>query len=276
VLATVHHMALTGDTDALQNLWRLLGGVGPLSADGTSLREFGPEHPDVQLITELIRKLCGKGDPYAAERTALAELAKTMQVDAAKYAAVEPLEDALLEAMAARLQEKLDAMTPEERQLFFEDMVRRMSDEERIRLIDQALAGYDAMTDAERREFVKRLAHELGLDEDEVASAIAGGAATLLPLLLAKQGGFKIFLWTTQVMAAAASSVGLTIPFAVYIFKNRALGWLLGPVGMLVTTALSGGWFAVKTWRRKERFRKLVQVIAYTSAWRSDRDELDG
>jgi hypothetical protein len=48
------------------------------------------------------------------------------------------------------------------------------------------------------------------------------------------------------------------------------LGWLLGPVGTLVTTALSAGWFAVKTWRRKERFRKLIQVIAYTSAWRSD------
>jgi hypothetical protein len=39
---------------------------------------------------------------------------------------------------------------------------------------------------------------------------------------------------------------------------------------MIVTTGLSLGWFAAKTWRRKERFRKLVQVTAYCSAWRAD------
>jgi hypothetical protein len=93
----------------------------------------------------------------------------------------------------------------------------------------------------------------------------------LIPLLLAKQTGFAIFLWTTNIMAATASSVGLTIPFAVYMLKNRALGWLLGPVGMLVTTAMSAGWFVARAWRRKERFRKLVQVVAYCSAWREER-----
>jgi hypothetical protein len=107
--------------------------------------------------------------------------------------------------------------------------------------------GYDAMDVRERQEFVRRLATELGLEEDEVTAAVAGGAAALLPLLLAKESGFVVFPWTTRVRAATASSVGLTIPFADYMFKNRALGWLLSPVGMLVTTALSAGWFAVTT-----------------------------
>jgi hypothetical protein len=152
-------------------------------------------------------------------------------------------------------------------------MVKRMSDEERIRLIDQVLEGYDEMNEDEQQHFRHRLAAELGVDDDQLLiDAIAGGAATLIPLLLAKQSGFAIFLWTTRVMAAGASSVGVVIPFGVYMFKNRALGWLLGPMGMLVTTALSAGWFFVASWRRKERFRKLVQLIAYTAAWRDPAD----
>jgi hypothetical protein len=160
-------------------------------------------------------------------------------VEPAAYPQVDALEDAILDGLAARLQRKLDAMSPEARRAYFEDMVKRMSDEDRLRLIEQVLEGYDEMSPEEQEQFRKRLASELGMDEDEIACAIVGGAATLIPLLLAKQTGFAIFLWTTQVMAAAASSVGLTIPFAVYMFKNKALGWLLGPVGMVVTTALS-------------------------------------
>jgi uncharacterized protein YaaW (UPF0174 family) len=162
-------------------------------------------------------------------------------------------------------------MTPEERHAFFEEMVRRMSDEERLRLIEQVLEGYEEMSEEEKAAFCRRLARELDISELEIAAAIVGGAATLIPLLLAKQSGFAIFLWTTNIMAATASSVGLTIPFPVYMLKNRALGWLLGPVGMLVTTAMSAGWFIARAWRRKERFRKLVQVVAYCSAWRDER-----
>jgi hypothetical protein len=71
-------------------------------------------------------------------------------------------------------------------------------------------------------------------------------------------------------MYVVASKAGLTLPFAVYMIKNRALGWLLGPVGLLVTTGLSAGWFAVKSWRRRERFKKLMQLAAYTTAWRHE------
>lgn len=259
MIETVWAMDAAEDRRALEDLWRLLGGASELSPEGGAA-----------LVVGLIHRLCGKGDVYAAERVALADLAKTAEVDPAVYPRVAALEDAIIDGLAARLQRKLDAMSPEKRKTFFEDMVKRMSDEDRLRLIEQVLEGYDEMSPEEQAHFRKRLASELGMDEDDIADAIVGGAATLIPLLLAKQTGFAIFLWTTQVMAAAASSVGLTIPFAVYMFKNKALGWLLGPVGMVVTTALSAGWFAVKTWRRKERFRKLVQVVAYCSAWREE------
>jgi uncharacterized tellurite resistance protein B-like protein len=261
MLATINAMADARDRSALNDLWRLLGGGSSVPADA-----------DRDLALTLVHRLCGKGDPYAAERASLAQLAETVGLDAARFPHVEPLEDAIIEALAAKLQERLRKMSPEERNRFFEDMVKRMSDEDRLRLIEQVLEGYAEMDPREQAAFRKRLANELGVSESDITKAIAGGAGTLIPLLLAKQTGFAIFLWTTNVMAAAASSVGITIPFAVYMFKNRALGWLLGPVGMVVTTALSLGWFAAKTWRRKERFRKLIQVVAYCSAWRAEQD----
>lgn len=257
MISTVYAMRDMGDRAALDDLWRLLGGRSALPSDQGD-----------QLLVGLIHRLCGKGDLFAAERGALAELAKTAGLDPHRWPEVDELEDAIIDALATKLQERLEKMTDAERTAFFEDMVKRMSDEERLGLIDQVLEGYAEMSPDEQAGFRRRLANELGLSETDVAKAIAGGAATLIPLLLAKQTGFAIFLWTTNVMAAAASSVGLTLPFAVYMFKNRALGWLLGPVGMIVTTGLSLGWFAAKSWRRKERFRKLVQVTAYCSAWR--------
>jgi hypothetical protein len=250
-------MAEIDDGDALEDLWRLLGGESAL-----------PKGAGDELVAGLIHRLCGKGDRFAAERSALAEVAKTVAVNPNRFPDVDVLEDAIVDALGDQLGERLSKMTPEQRTSFFEDMVKRMSDEDRLRLIEQVLEGYDEMPPKEQKAFRRRLASELGVEESEIESAIMGGAATLIPLLLAKQTGFAIFIWTTQVMAAAAGGLGLTVPFGVYMLKNRALGWLLGPVGMLVTTAMSAGWFAAKAWRRKERFRKLVQVIAYCSAWR--------
>ena len=259
MLETISEMEEADDQKALEDLWRLLGGGSDL-----------PPGTGAKLVGDLVHRLCGKGDRYAAERSALADLGRTVGVDAVGYPRVGALEDAIIDALAKRLQEKLRAMTPEEGHAFFEGMVKRMSDEERVRLIEQVLEGYEEMSEKEKAAFRRRLATELDISESEIDAGHLAGAATLLPLLLARQTGFAIFLWTTKIMYATASSVDVTIPFKVYMLKNRALGWLLGPVGMLVTTAMSAGWFAAREWRRKERFRKLVQVVAYCSAWREE------
>ncbi len=263
MIATVWEMLEASDEKALDDLWQLLGG----SPGSTEMRV------KAGLVTELIHKTCGRGNMFSAERAALDQLADTVGVDPAAHPLPEPLEDAIVGAISRRLEEKLAGMSEEERRRFFEDAVKRMSDEDRIRLIDQVLEGFGEMSDEEQGEFVRQLAVELGLDEAELLKALSGGAAALLPLLLAKNAGFAAFLWTTKIMYVAAGAVGLKLPFAAYMLKNQALGWLLGPVGMLVTTAMSLGWFGVRAWRRKERFRKLVQLVAYCSTWRERRGD---
>lgn len=261
MVETVRAMAAARDDRALDDVWRLLGGAG--GERGVSARGQKAE-----LIVALVHDMCGKGGLYSAERGALEQLANTVGVEPSRYPAVDPLEDAIVEALSKRLEDEISRMSEEERRKYVEDMVRRMSDEERIRLIGQVLEGYDSMTPEEQRVFLAQLAAEFELDPPELEKAIAGGAATLLPLLIAKHAGFASFLWTTKVMYIAAGSVGLKLPFTAYMLKNTALGWLLGPVGLMVTTAMSLGWFGARAWRRKERFRKLVQLVVYMSIWR--------
>src|SRR4051794_9758220 len=114
------------DRAALDDLWRLLGGRSALPSDQGD-----------HLVVGLIHRLCGKGDLFAAERGALAELAKTAGLDPGRYPEVDELEDAIIDALAGKLQERLETMTDAERTAFFEDMVKRMSDEGRLGLIDQ-------------------------------------------------------------------------------------------------------------------------------------------
>src|SRR3954452_1540939 len=124
MIATVQRMAELGDDEALADVWKLLGGESELPASG------GPE-----LVAGLLHRLCGKGDRYAVERSALADVAKTVALDAQSYPQVDELEEAIVEALGERLREKLADMNTEERAAFFEDMVKRISDEDRLRLI---------------------------------------------------------------------------------------------------------------------------------------------
>lgn len=270
MLETVRAIARAGDEDAMQELWTLLGG-------NTSIADRVPDAElQADVVIELIRDSCfGKGELYAAERAALAELAATFGVKTARHPTAESLEDAIVDAMGEQLSERLEAMSDDERRQFVEDMVRRMPDEDRLRLVDRVLGDFGQLGIDEQDAFVKQLAAELDVDTETMLAAIAGGAATLFPLLLAKQSGFNVFLMTTRVMYVVSSKAGATLPFAAYMLKNRALGWLLGPVGLVVTTGLSAGWFAVKTWRRRERFRKLTQLVAYTTAWRREQTHPD-
>src|SRR5947199_6431247 len=123
MLETISEMEERGDQEALEDLWRLLGGESQL-----------PPGTGAKLVGGLVHRLCGKGDRYAAERSALADLAETVDVVAGRYPRVDALEDRIIEALAQRIGDKLDAMTPEARHAFCEGMVRRMSDEERLRL----------------------------------------------------------------------------------------------------------------------------------------------
>jgi len=267
VLGMVQEMLQAGDRGALDDLLAVFGTEAPGDVE---LSE------NAALVAALIHDTCGKGDPYAAERTALSDLAATFEIDGSQFSQVEALEDEIATAMTTQLREKLSEMSDKEREKFFEDMLRRMSDEDRVSLMDQVLKGFDDMDPSQQEDFIRDLAAELDVDGHELRDAIAGGTATLLPLLLAKQTGFSIFLWTTSVMKVAASSVGLTLPIGAYIGKNWALGRLLGPWGLIASTALSIGWFGGRAWRRRERFRRLAQLVLYMSAWRERRGSGSG
>ena len=272
MIQTIYSMAEANDRDALEEVWSLLGSEMKLMPAGRA------QSAHADLLVQLIQSSClPKGDVYAAERTALVEMAKTVGVDdAARYPTVDVLEDAVVEALEARMLDELERMSDQEREKIARELMKRLSEEQRIQFIDRVLRDWETLPPEQQDAFLRELATQLDLDESELEAmrkGLAGGAAVLLPTLMARQAGFSVYLLSTKLLFVSASKAGLTLPFAVYMLKNRALGWLLGPIGMLVTTGLSAGWFAVKSWRRRERFRKLTQLVVYTTAWRREQED---
>lgn len=102
MIASVHAMTEAGDDRALDDLWRLMGG---------SSEKALPRAKKAALVANLIHKNCGKGELYSAERTTMDQLARTVGVDPTRFPRVEPLEDAIVEAIGRRIEEKLKAMT---------------------------------------------------------------------------------------------------------------------------------------------------------------------
>lgn len=269
MIEAVREMAAAGDRDALRDMWELLGGTGSrfLGSDPTA------EDLDqaAEQVTLLLQGLFpGKQrDPFAAQRAALAEVAEAFDVDSSTHARTADLEDAIYEAIGQRLESRLAGMSDAKREHFIGQALKRWTEEERLRLIEGVADGYDNMDVEAQAALATSLAAELDSTETEIREALKGGASALLPLLMAREQGFALYLGSTQLIhSVLTTGLGLKAPFAVYMLKNRALGWLLGPVGLLVTTGASAGWWAYKARRHSQRMRKLIQVIAYTSAWR--------
>lgn len=272
MIAAIHDMGTAGDGEALDELWGLLGG----DASQHGWTRHAPREK-AAAAAQVVQDACfGRGEIYAAERKALVELAKPFKVEPAGYPTSDALEAAIVDAIVERVRERLEGMSDEERAQFAEDMFKRMSDEERMQMIDALLRSFNDLSPERQDELVTELARELGLDEGIIRDAIAGGAAVLLPLLLARGSGFTIYLLSTKLMYSFFSLWGVSLSFATYQAKNVALKSLMGPVGLIVTTALSAGWFAVGAWRRMTRFRKVVQVAMFTTGWRRRRAQLEG
>jgi hypothetical protein len=261
MLNTIKEIGLAEDTSALDDIWHLLGGSSPLPAN--------PEEAE-SLVFILSRDLFGGGDIYAAERKSLSSLAASKQIglNPEEFSTTEDLEDAIIKRLGELVQKQMAEMSDEELRSFVEGMVQRLPNDDRLKLIEQVLSGYHEMPPAAQAEFRKKLAEQIGMDEADLTTALAGGAAALIPLLLAQEAGFGLFLATTNVMFSASQMVGVTLPFGAYVLKNQALGWLLGPVGMIVTGAATAGIVGRSLWRQKQQMKRLVPLIAYCAAWR--------
>jgi hypothetical protein len=216
MMATVIEMADQRDATALNDMWRVLGGK-------TSLRLGTDEdwQAAATLINSLIHDTCGGSkDPFLSERKAMSEIARNLKIDARSHSTIEELGDALVDEASRRIQKKLAAMSEEERTQFFEDLLRRMRDDERIGLVDELVEAYERMAPDEQEDFVRRMAAHMGVEEDAARAALAGGTAALVPLMIADQSGFAVFLLTTKLMYSTFSFVGVTLPIGAYIAKN--------------------------------------------------------
>ena len=113
-------------------------------------------------------------------------------------------------------------------------------------------------------ELRERIRADAGIaDLSAAALKRTGAIAAVGGALLGTVGmaGFAAYTTLTSVIATAAGFVGLTLPFAVYVYATSALALLSTPV-VLAAATLVGGRFAISRANRQMRDRLVPMMIA--------------
>jgi hypothetical protein len=87
---------------------------------------------------------------------------------------------------------------------------------------------FDKMSDSEKEDYLKKT-HADGLNKNQIASLTA-----ITTLGAAQASGFGIYLLATTTIGAISSTLGITLPFALYSTMSSAISLIIGPVGFLV------------------------------------------
>lgn len=87
---------------------------------------------------------------------------------------------------------------------------------------------FDKMSESEKEEYLKKTQGD-GLDKNQIASLTA-----IATLGAAQASGFGIYLLATSTIGAISSTLGITLPFALYTTMSSAISLIIGPVGFLV------------------------------------------
>jgi hypothetical protein len=201
----------------------------------------------VALLVDLIKDLCGSHrDPFIAERRAVADLAEELGVDVASYPSTEALEDAIVTTLADRVHAEFKHPTTREQTV--KELLRTLSDEERLQIVHQTIEGYNSMPADQQQAFEKALARQLGCPPDKLQEALTG-AAPLVALAPAGEGTTAVSATATAVVGALAPTTGASATYATFLVANTVSPFLLGPAVMLVLTPIQG----IKGRRRAER-----------------------
>jgi hypothetical protein len=257
LIETIREMARSEDDEALGAIWAILG------AEVTRPRGRDHETHARALGRLLQATYLGKGDIYAAERRALSEFARSLKVDPERHPTVEELEDGLAHELLRRVGDHLRAVGRNHLRGHIAALLKRTTDEERLRLAEQTLADLDRLGSRKQRAFARELAAQLSIDASAVQVALSSGAEeSPLPLLVDSVDQPSVYELSTTLLSVAFSAADSGSSFVVDQVRSNSLNWLLGPWAVVLTSAFAG------EWRRRERWRKLAQLATFTSFWR--------
>ena len=106
----------------------------------------------------------------------------------------------------------------------------------------------------------KKIKEKLNIDSitnSTIKTVIATQGSAVLLAVIVEIAGFAAYTTLTSLIAGAASIIGLTLPFGVYMTATSALSILTGPVGFILMGGISG---AMMLTQRKKVKKTLLQI----------------
>lgn len=106
----------------------------------------------------------------------------------------------------------------------------------------------------------KKIKEKLNIDSitnSTIKKVIATQGSAVLLAVIVEIAGFAAYTTLTSLIAGAASLIGLTLPFGVYMTATSALSILTGPVGLIVMGGISG---AMMLTQSKKVKKMLLQI----------------
>ncbi|MEH1922849.1 hypothetical protein [Nostoc sp.] len=114
----------------------------------------------------------------------------------------------------------------------------------------------EQLSPEQRQQIVMEMARDA--NDPNIANLLVGGSA----MAVAKMSGFGVYLLASTVLGGLTNTLGITLPFAVYMGMSQTIAFILGPIGW---AALAGGiLFTIN----QPNWNRLANAVVYISILR--------
>lgn len=114
----------------------------------------------------------------------------------------------------------------------------------------------EQLSPEQQQQIVMEMARDA--NDPDIANLLVGGSA----MAVAKMSGFGVYLLASTVLGGLTNTLGITLPFAVYMGMSQTIAFILGPIGWV---ALTGGiLFTIN----QPNWNRLANAIVYISILR--------
>ena len=119
---------------------------------------------------------------------------------------------------------------------------------------------WEKMTEEQRQQMEEEL--KKTAQKFDKGGALLGSGSMFAALTAAKLSGFGVYLLASTSLGALTTTLGLTLPFAVYTTMSSAIAVILGPAGWIGLALLA-------IWKLTgPNYRRLIPAILYVSMLR--------
>jgi uncharacterized protein (DUF2062 family) len=164
----------------------------------------------------------------------------------------------------------IDRLFPE-----FTEKFREASQETKSKVAGKVLKAFDSLNKADQERLLKELNVE-ELSEEQLVKLIASGALATAITSVVSIAGFSAYIGLVSGIAAAGSFIGITLPFAVYMYATAGLAFITNPLTIIFVGLGMGTWLTTRSNRtiQKRLVPMLVAMSCMNQSSPSSSDEL--